>query len=158
MQTAPVKLLHKALAAGVLVCAGIGGAVAAGTEWLTMAGDAELPYKTAQNLIQVSPQSIQGTAELRTMDVRVNRSTLRTNWDGIPYRSYVGTVEFDCLKNTARYVVMNYYMAPVWDGPVHQTVTYPPEQQRLMAFREVSPNPLQRIVKAACMSKNVLSN
>ena len=134
------------------------GSAHAGYEWLTMSGDGERPYKTAQDLIQVSPETIQGTAEIRTMQIRVNRSAQRNNWDGLPYRSYVGTVEFDCAKKTARYVVMNYYMTPIWEGPVYQTVTYPVSQPRLMAFRDVVPNPKDRIVKAACTSQSVLSN
>ena len=127
-------------------------------EWLTMSGDGERPYKAGQDLIQVSPQSIQGNPELRTMEVRVHRSAQRTNWDGIPYRSYVGIVEFDCVKKTARYALMNYYMTPLWEGPVHQTIAYPISQPRLMAFRDVVPNPKDRIVKAACTSQSVLSN
>lgn len=144
------------LAACALVLAGSNAC--ADSEWLTMSGDGELPLNTAQNLIQVNPQSIEGSAELRTMGVRVSRITQRTNWDGLPYRSYVATVEFDCVKKSARYVLMNYYLAPVWSGPVHKTVSYPLQNPRYMAFREVAPNPLDRIVRAACLSGSVLSN
>ena len=136
----------------------LGGNACADDEWLTMSGDGELPLNTAQNLIQVNPQSIEGSAELRTMGVRVSRSAQRTNWDGLPYRSYVATVEFDCVKKTARYVLINYYLTPVWSGPVHKAVSYPLQNPRYMAFREVTPNPLDRIVRAACMSGSVLSN
>lgn len=147
-------------AASWLVCgwALTAGNARADNDWLTMSGDGEMPLKTAQNLIQVSPQSIQGSGDLRSMNVRVHHIEQRNNWDGVPYRSYVGTVEFDCAQKTARHAVINYYLTPVWSGPVHQTVTYPPSQPRMMAFRDVVPNPLERIIKAACMSKHVLSN
>lgn len=127
-------------------------------EWLTMAGEGEMPYKTDQDLIQVHPQSIQIGPEFRTMEVRVNRNVQRTNWDGVPYRSYVSTVEVDCTKKTARYVLMHYYLTPVWSGPVYKTIAYPPQQLRMMAFRDVVPNPRERIVKAACLGTTIQHN
>jgi hypothetical protein len=114
--------------------------------WFTVAGD---PDNEAVNTVQVNPVSVESGPGLRTMKVRVSRSAPRTSWDGVPYRSYVSAVLFDCPKGTARYLTLTFYMQPGWKGEPHRTVDYgdPP---RWMEFRDVTPNPNERIRRAAC--------
>jgi hypothetical protein len=115
--------------------------------WLTILGD---PTSANVDTIQVDPIPVSVSGDYRTMRVRVNRSTQRTNWDGIPYRSYESTVVFDCVSNTARYLEIRFYLKPVWLGEIHKTVTYPSTMPRWMIFGEVDPNPYQKIIHAAC--------
>lgn len=114
--------------------------------WFTVMGDAEDPEV---NTIQVDPVDIEGRPQ--TKRVRVSRSTLRTSWDGIPYRSYTSAVVFDCDKHKARYLQLTYYDLPGWRGEPKKTVDYVTGTPRWMEFRDVSPNPTQRILNAACI-------
>lgn len=113
--------------------------------WFTVMGDPEDP---TVNTVQVDPVDHDGNP--RTMRVRVSRSTLRTSWDGIPYRSYTSNVSFECDKNKARYLSLSYHSQPLWPGEPDKTVDYTSGTPRLMEFRDVTPNPTQRIIQAAC--------
>lgn len=120
------------------------------TPWLTVMGD---PSNAETDTIQVDPMPVSVSGNHRTLRVRVSRSSQRTNWDGIPYRSYESTVLFDCANNTARYLEIRFYLQPGWTGDVHRHVTYPESMPRWMAFGGVEPNPYQRILTAACSAK-----
>ena len=120
--------------------------------WFTVLGD---PANTAINTIQVDPAPIEITGDTRKLRVRVSRSADRTSWDGVPYRSYDATVLFDCVKNTARYVQIQYYKQPSWQGTLYKSVNYGGVVPRWMQFREVEPNPNERIVQAACGASRV---
>lgn len=122
-------------------------AAGAQTPWLTLMGD---PADPAVDTIEVDPMPVSVAGDQRTMRVRVSRATQRTNWDGIPYRSYESTVLFDCAVLTARYLEIRFYLQPGWKGEPHRTVAYPESMPRWMVFREVEPNPYQRIITAAC--------
>jgi len=113
--------------------------------WFTVMGD---PDNAGLNTVQVDP--IDHDGDPRTMRVRVSRSAPRTSWDGVPYRSYTSTVSFDCEKSTARYLRITYYRQPGWQGEAGQTVDYTTGTPRMMEFRDVTPNPMQRIIHAAC--------
>lgn len=115
--------------------------------WFTVLGD---PQDPALNTIEVDPVPVGVQGELRTMKIRVSRSLPRTSWDGVPYRSYTSTVRFDCANKTARYLSLDFYKEPLWQGEPHQTSTYPEGVVRHMAFRDVTPNPTQRLIRAAC--------
>lgn len=115
--------------------------------WFTVLGD---PQDPALNTIEVDPVPVSVQGELRTMKIRVSRSLPRTSWDGVPYRSYTSTVRFDCANKTARYLSLDFYKEPLWQGEPHQTSTYPEGVVRHMAFRDVTPNPTQRLIRAAC--------
>ncbi len=128
--------------------------VQAQTAWLNIMGDASDP---AVNTIEVHPTAVSLSKHRQVMRVRVSRSTDRTSWDGIAYRSYQAKVLFDCPHKTARYLSIEFYLAPGWKGEPYQTSLYT-ETVRLMAFRDVEPNPAQRIVRAACESASVVSN
>lgn len=122
------------------------------TSWFTVTGD---PANPAVSTVEVDPTPVSVQEERRSMRIRVSRSTQRTSWDGVPYRSYVSTVLFDCTSNTARYVSLEFYRAPLWQGKSHSTAVYTQDQPRAMQFRDVTPNPTERLIKAACQSGNV---
>ena len=61
---------------------------------------------------------------------------------------------FDCTSNTARYLSIDFYREADWKGESYHTSVYD-ELPRLMEFRDVEPNPAQRIVRAACQSSGV---
>jgi hypothetical protein len=127
-------------------------------DWLTLAGEVGEPFNTQQNVVQVDPQTISESSGWRTMQIRVNRSEMRTSWDGVPYRSFTAAVEFDCTKRSARYLSLVYFMEPAWRGTSHETSVYTRERYRPVAFRQIHPNPTLRMVRAACDSKSVTSN
>lgn len=116
--------------------------------WLTVIGDPEV---TTVNTIQVDPAPLEVSNEFRTMRIRVSRSLPRTSWDGTPYRSYESIVQFDCSRNKARYMMLTYYADAVWRGDAFKTTDYSTGPARLMEFRDVTPNPNQRILRAACL-------
>jgi hypothetical protein len=115
--------------------------------WFTVLGD---PQEPAVNTIEVDPVPVSVQGEVRTMKIRVSRSTQRTSWDGVHYRSYASTVLFDCANKSARYVSLDFYLQPLWKGESHKTSTYPEGVIRRMEFRDVTPNPRQRLIRAAC--------
>jgi hypothetical protein len=98
--------------------------------------------------VQVDP--VDHDRDPRTLRVRVNRALARTSWDGVPYRSYTSNVAFDCESGKARYLRITYHTRPLWQGEPHATVDYISGTPRMMEFRDVTPNPMQRIIHAAC--------
>lgn len=122
-------------------------AVQAQSAWFTVLGD---PQEPGVNTIEVDPVPVSVQGEVRTMKIRVSRSLARTSWDGVPYRSYTSTVQFDCAHKSARYLSLDFYREPLWKGESHQTSTYPEGTVRRMEFRDVTPNPTQRLIRAAC--------
>lgn len=125
------------------------------SRWLTVTGD---PANPAVNTIQVDPTPVSVSANGRVMWIRVSRSAPRTSWDGVAYQSYRAQVVFDCPRNSARYMSIDFYLAPIWQGEPYQTSVYGAEAHRLMRFLDVTPNPTARIVRAACESASVMSN
>lgn len=123
--------------------------------WLTVLGDRGDP---AVNTIEVDPAPISVSESLRTMRVRVSRSLDRISWDGVPYRSYVAEVVFDCANRTARYSSLRFYRQPLWAGESHNTSVYTKANPRAMLFVDVDPNPTARIIRAACQTGNVQVN
>jgi hypothetical protein len=115
--------------------------------WFTVLGD---PREPAVNTIEVDPIPVSVQGDVRTMKIRVSRSTQRTSWDGVHYRSYISTVQFDCANKVARYATLDFYLEPLWKGKSHKTSAYPEGVMRRMEFRDVTPNPTQRLIRAAC--------
>lgn len=122
------------------------------TAWFTVVGDRNNP---AANTVEVDPVPLSVQERKRVMQVRVNRSELRTSWDAVPYRSYVSEVVFDCARRNARYTSLVFYQLPLWAGESHQTSTYTEANPRWMLFRDMSPNPTARLIRAACDSGKV---
>ena len=118
--------------------------------WFTVAGN---PRNPAVNTVEVDPMALRNDGEVKTMNLRVNRSTLRNNWEGVPYRSYETQVVFSCRARKAEYLVATFYMAPLWQGMPHKTTDYA-DNPRPMLFLDVVPNPTERIVRAACGTRS----
>lgn len=125
------------------------------TIWFNVLGD---PSDPTVNTIEVDPTPVSINGDTRIMRVRVSRSAGRVSWDGVPYRSYVSEVFFDCRSNTARYITIDFYKLPAWKGQPHQHTVYSQSQPRLMEFRDVEPNPGQRIIRAACQTASITTN
>lgn len=115
------------------------------------------PSDSAVNTIEVDPTPVSLSKDGRAMRVRVSRSADRASWDGVAYRSYHSLVLFDCVNRTARYLSIEFYTEPGWKGQSHHTSLYQ-DPPRWMMFRDVEPNPAQRIVRAACDSASIISN
>jgi hypothetical protein len=143
----------------LLVCGGASWGApatpATPTNWFTVMGD---PLDPAVNTIEVDPTPIAANGDMRAMQIRVSRSLDRISWDGVPYRSYVSTVLFDCANKSAKYVTLTFYVQPLWKGEPSKTATYPNDVVRPMEFRDVMPNPTQRIIRAACESGKITTN
>jgi hypothetical protein len=133
--------------AALLLC--LGGCSFAQSVWLTVSGNPEDP---SVNTIEVDPVPVDVREELRIMKIRVNRSAQRTSWDGTPYRSYTARVQINCMDNSARYQSITFHALPVWKGEPLKTTDYTVGPPRWMEFRDVSPNPNLRIIRAACIA------
>lgn len=131
------------LSAGLMICSGS----YAQSDWLTVIGD---HTDATADTVEVKPKPLSASGDHRVMLVRVSRAQQRINWDGIPFRSYVSTVDFDCAKMDAQFQQVSYYMQPGWSGEVHKIIQYGKSNPRPMRFRGVTPNPMDRIIKAAC--------
>lgn len=133
---------------------GITGAAHAQTAWFNIMGD---PADDTVNTIEVDPIPVSVSGTQRVMRLRVSRSADRINWDGVPYRSYLAEVSFDCLTHTASYLAIDYFSVPRWLGEPSKRGVYQPADPRLMQFRDVVPNPAQRIIRAACQTAGIIT-
>ncbi len=124
-----------------------GACMAQAGDWLTVMGDRKDP---SLDTIEVNPIPVSTVDDHRVMRIRVSRSMQRINWDGIPFRSYTATVEFDCASKVGYFQQISYYLQPVWAGESHITTSYTRAEPRVMQFRGVTPNPVERIIRAAC--------
>lgn len=120
----------------------------AARNWFTVMGDPAVPEV---NTIEVDPAPLEVNDAGRTMRIRVSRSTERTSWDGIAYRSYTATVLVNCTEGRAQYLSLNFHRDPLWRGTAYRTSVFTRDQQRPMLFLDVEPNPTQRIIRAACL-------
>lgn len=122
------------------------------SEWLTVSAADESSADT--DVVQVDADSGATKRGVRTMDIRVSRSKPRSSWDGVGYRSYTATVAIDCATKTGRYVSLDFYRLPLWKGASHKTSTYLSAEVRAMQFLDMSPNPTERIIRAACQTSS----
>ncbi|GAA4332626.1 hypothetical protein GCM10023165_07320 [Variovorax defluvii] len=130
-----------------LVCLALACVTAnAQAAWFTVTGS---PTDPSVDTVQVDPVAIDATGPLKTMSVRVSRAQDRTNWEGVPYRSYESRVRFNCRVRKAHYLQADFYRAPLWQGEPHQRTDYT-GNPRPMLFLDARPNPSERIVRAAC--------
>ena len=116
------------------------------TLWFTVMGN---PGDPDVDTVEVDPVAVRADGALKTMNVRVNRAADRRNWDGLPYRSYESRVVFDCRARKASYVEATFYAVPLWRGSLRTTVDYGANPQPML-FRDIEPNPTQRLIRAAC--------
>ncbi|MDM0008943.1 hypothetical protein QTI51_29505 [Variovorax sp. J22G73] len=118
--------------------------------WFTVVGD---PLDKGADTVQVDPDKVVLAESSKEMNLRVNRSGPRFNWDGIAYRSYESRVVFDCQSRRASYVAARFYIEPLWQGEPHHIADYA-DAPKPVAFRDMKPNPTARIVRAACRPRS----
>ena len=121
-------------------------------DWFNLMGDAAVD---TVDTIEVDPTPVSISGGQRVMRLRVSRSTDRVNWDGIPYRSYIAEVLFDCQNNTASFQKIDYFSLPAWKNEPDRRLVYSPADPRPMLFRDVVPNPTQRLIRAACQTSSI---
>jgi hypothetical protein len=120
-------------------------------EWFTVVGDRE---RASMDTVEVNASPLSVSGDQRVMQLRVNRQTLREGWSGAPYRSYTAVVKFDCLHNAAQFQQIVYFAQPLWAGEPLKIVNYTEADRRFMIFRDMNPNPVERIMKAACYKRS----
>ncbi len=126
------------------------GAARADNKWLTLVGD---PMDPSADYIQLDPRAISRDKNLRTVPVRVSRVNSRTSKEGIVFRSFEGLAAIDCQNRSARILRASFYAEPAFRGIPIRSVVFKPDDVRPLAFREVSGEPTQRVVQAACNSR-----
>jgi hypothetical protein len=138
----------------VLVLALGGGHCAAWSQsqWLSLVGDAT---DAKEDAVQVDPVTLNRAGALRMVRIRVSRATERESWDGEAYRSYNAEVQIDCAAGTGRYLSIEFFAQPFWQGDAHGKTLYAKREIRPMLFRDMDPNPTQRLIRAACQTENV---
>ena len=114
--------------------------------WFTVTGNAADP---SVDTVQVDPVAIDTDWPMKTMLVRVSRAQDRTNWEGVPYRSYESRVRFNCRARKAHYLQASFYLQPLWQGEPHQRTDYAGNPMPML-FMSAQPNPTERIIRAAC--------
>ena len=119
-----------------------------------MTGDATDP---TVDTVQVDPMTFSRSGALRTVRLRVSRTTERRSWDGVFYRSYESEVLIDCVARTGRYVSIEFFSEPLWNGEPYGKTAYSSREIRPMLFRDMAPNPTVRLIRAACQTENVKS-
>lgn len=123
-------------------------AQAAEPVWFTVAGDARDPQA---DTIVIDMASLKARANQQLMMVRVSRGHERhSQHTGNRFRSYAAKVEIDCAKDTATIRNTHFYAQPLWSGEPFARVEFPAPQQVPLALREFDPNPMPRIIRAAC--------
>lgn len=147
-----LKPLFTALLLALLFFGGPSGFAQAQAQWLTVVGDAMDPVV---DTVQVDPVTFNRAGTQRTVRIRVSRATERTSWDGEVYRSYNAEVLIDCGVRTGRYASIEFYAQPLWQGEPHGKTHYSKKEVRPMLFRDMDPNPTQRLIRAACQTENV---
>lgn len=131
----------------------LAGAGRADPTWFTIVGNRADPRV---DTIEVEVASIQGDDAVRTAKVRVSRADVRRSpWAHVEFRSFVALTQFDCKARTARYLASDFYRQPLWKGAPFHSVTYTRDVVAVMRFRDVDPNPAERIVRAACELRSV---
>lgn len=141
----------------LFVCLGLWTATClhAQGDWFNLMGD---PADETVNTIEVDPTPVSVKGESKVMRIRVSRSEDRVDWEGVSYRSYASKVLVDCTSHTARYRVIKFYSQPAWKGEPHKRAVYPESELRPVEFRDVEPNPYERIIRAACDTAKISNN
>jgi hypothetical protein len=73
----------------------------------------------------------------------------------VSYRSYHSEVLIDCNAQTGRYLSIEFFAQPLWQGEPHGKTQYSKREIRPMLFRDMDPNPTQQLIQAACQTDNV---
>ena len=141
-----IRDLHRLLCAAALLVAA--GAQAGEPVWFTVAGD---PRDPKANTILIDMASLKAKSNQQFMVVRVSRNQERLSQNsGNRFRSFAARVEIDCTRGTVTIRDTYFYAQPLWTGEPFAYVQFPPPQQVPLALREFEPNPMPRIMRAAC--------
>ncbi|MBP7564639.1 MAG: hypothetical protein KA795_01400 [Burkholderiaceae bacterium] len=131
-----------------LSCSAALAAGAAEPVWFAVAGD---PRDPGADTILIDMSSLRARQNVQVMEVRVSRGHERLSRNtGHRFRSYAAKVHIDCARDQALLRNTRFYAAPLWSGEPFATVEFPDPQQVPLALREFDPNPLARIMRAAC--------
>lgn len=124
--------------------------VQAEDNWLTLVGE---PKDPVADYIQLNPSGLSRDKDMRSIPVRVSRAHARTSKDGIVFRSVEGVAAIDCRSGTTRIVQASYYKEANFKGTPIRVEVFKPGDVRPMVFKDVSGQPTQRVVRAACNSR-----
>ena len=127
----------------------------ANRNWLTVVGDRLDP---SVGTIEIDPSAISVAGDQRVMVLRVSRPQERVSADGVAFRSYLANVQFDCVQKDARFIPVDFFEQSLWQGKPHKSMAYGPTQIRPVAFRFFEPNPLEKLVRAACINGSTAKN
>lgn len=117
--------------------------------WFTLAGD---PRDEHADTIVIDVASLKRSQNLQSMTVRVSRGhERRSNFTGYSFRSYAALAQIDCALQSARLVDTTFYAEPLWQGEPKGYVEFKSRNVPL-ALREFDPNPMPRLMRAACQS------
>lgn len=115
-------------------------------DWFTITGDAK---QADLDTVQVDPETVARDGDVRTVDVRVNRAKERISWDGMSYRSYSAKARIVCKDRRGEYTRIRFHRQPLWQGDAQDVAYAGPRPP--MLFRDIDPNPVDRIIRAACV-------
>lgn len=137
-----------------LACVAAAGlpALAGESNWLTISGSGT----TAGETVEIAPELVSLSSDLRLITVRVNRLDERMGYDGEPYRSYQAEVRVDCVSRKAAFSRITFYQAHQWTGPSREA-SFAGDGMPPLRFADMQPNPKQRIIEAACSLGKVKS-
>jgi hypothetical protein len=114
--------------------------------WLTIMGDAR---DAAADTLEVDATSAMAFESMRLVKMRVNRASPRVGYDGQAYRSYYSTAVVDCAGMKAWHRSLALFNEPLWSGQIRLR-EYTQADNRPVAFADMTPNPRERLLKAAC--------
>lgn len=117
-------------------------------EWLTIHGFPELGES---DLVQINP-TVMPWQEKVAVEVRVSRSSLRTNQRNVSYQSYEGMAVFDCVQRKGSYLSLRYYQEPNWRGPVTARADFK-EHDAPVVFAGIPGDPAGKLIRAACRAR-----
>jgi len=117
-------------------------------EWLTIHGFPELGES---DLVQINP-TVMPWQEKVAVEVRVSRSSLRTNARNVSYQSYEGMAVFDCVQRKGSYLSLRYYQEPNWKGPVTARAEFK-EHDAPVVFAGIPGDPAGKLIRAACRAR-----
>jgi hypothetical protein len=123
-------------------------AVQRNEEWLTIHGFPELGES---DLVQINP-TVMPWQEKVAVEVRVSRSSLRTNQRNVSYQSYEGMAVFDCVQRKGSYLSLRYYQEPNWKGPVTARAEFK-EHDAPVVFAGIPGDPAGKLIRAACRAR-----
>ncbi len=143
-----MRLLAPSLALALALGA---GSLHADPLWLTLTGD---PTRADRDSVQVRVDSVSLNGSTGSLQLRVNRSQAREAFDGQTYRSYIGWIKVDCPQQEGLFQQLQYYTEALWTGDTRVVNYVEPNTPRLL-FKDMQPNPTERLIRAACSVEKV---